>query len=139
MVPEVYAVLKARKAEQNNPATDWVFPTGSGSGHIEECSASFYHNEALQRLATASAAFEAWKKGGSNGGWLDAVTEASNLEPEFLRRHSAVIQTGCKQFVFYCLRNSALTMLAESGCDAFTLARIAGHNSITITQRYCHP
>jgi hypothetical protein len=30
-------------------------------------------------------------------------------------------------------------MLAESGCDAFTLARIAGHSSITITQRYCHP
>jgi len=27
----------------------------------------------------------------------------------------------------------------ESGCDAFTLARIAGHSSITITQRYCHP
>jgi hypothetical protein len=30
-------------------------------------------------------------------------------------------------------------MLAESGCDTFTLARIAGHSSITITQRYCHP
>src|SRR5262249_32113310 len=28
---------------------------------------------------------------------------------------------------------------AEAGCDAFTLARIAGHSSITITQRYCHP
>jgi hypothetical protein len=24
-------------------------------------------------------------------------------------------------------------------CDRFTLARIAGHSSITITQRYCHP
>ncbi|HYA95476.1 MAG TPA: hypothetical protein VEC95_04315 [Terriglobales bacterium] len=24
-------------------------------------------------------------------------------------------------------------------CDPFTLARIAGHSSITITQRYCHP
>jgi hypothetical protein len=30
-------------------------------------------------------------------------------------------------------------MLAEKGCDAFTLAKIAGHSSITITQRYCHP
>jgi hypothetical protein len=26
-----------------------------------------------------------------------------------------------------------------AGCDAFALARIAGHSSITITQRYCHP
>ena len=24
-------------------------------------------------------------------------------------------------------------------CDPFTLARIAGDRSITITQRYCHP
>ena len=39
----------------------------------------------------------------------------------------------------YCLRHTALTWLAESGSDAFTLARIAGHGSITITQRYCHP
>jgi hypothetical protein len=49
------------------------------------------------------------------------------------------IRAGCKQFEIYCLRHSALTMLAESGCDAFTLARIAGHSAITITQRYCHP
>lgn len=27
----------------------------------------------------------------------------------------------------------------RSHCDAFTLARIEGHNSKTITQRYCHP
>jgi hypothetical protein len=32
-----------------------------------------------------------------------------------------------------------LTNLAAAGWDAFTLARIAGHSSITITQRYCHP
>lgn len=44
-----------------------------------------------------------------------------------------------KPFEPYCLRHTALTRLAESGCDAFTLARIAGHSSITITQRYCHP
>jgi integrase len=39
----------------------------------------------------------------------------------------------------YCLRHTALTRLAESGCDVFTLARIAGHSSIAIIQRYCHP
>jgi hypothetical protein len=67
------------------------------------------------------------------------VREAVKLEPEYLRMHSVAIQMGCKRFEIYCLRHSALTMLAESGCDAFTLARIAGHSSITITQRYCHP
>ncbi|MGA2628709.1 MAG: site-specific integrase [Terriglobia bacterium] len=44
-----------------------------------------------------------------------------------------------KPFEPYCLRHTALTNLASAGCDAFTLARIAGHSSITITQRYCHP
>src|SRR6266496_2965779 len=125
MVPEVYAALKRRRAEQSDPATDWVFPSGSASGHIEECSARLYHNEALQKLTAASAAYEAWDKGGCKCDWLNAATEATKLEPEYLKKHSATIQTGYKRFEIYCLRHSALTMLAESGCDAFTLARIA--------------
>lgn len=36
------------------------------------------------------------------------------------------------------MRHTVLTRMAPL-CDAFTLARIAGHSSITITQRYCHP
>ena len=44
-----------------------------------------------------------------------------------------------KPFEPYCLRHTALTWLAKAGCDAFTLARIAGHSNITITQRYVHP
>lgn len=39
-----------------------------------------------------------------------------------------------KIFPPYVLRHTALTRLAEAGCDVFTLARIAGHSSITITQ-----
>jgi integrase len=44
-----------------------------------------------------------------------------------------------KPFEPYCLRHTALTRLAESGCDSFTLMKIAGHSSVTMTQRYCHP
>ena len=32
-----------------------------------------------------------------------------------------------------------LTRLGESGVDAFTIMRIAGHSSITVSQRYIHP
>jgi integrase len=40
----------------------------------------------------------------------------------------------------YTLRHTALTRLGEaSGGDVFALARIAGHSSISITQRYVHP
>jgi integrase len=55
------------------------------------------------------------------------------------QHRKALDDSGVKDFEPYCLRHTALTRLAESGCDAFTLARIAGHSSITITQRYCHP
>ena len=34
---------------------------------------------------------------------------------------------------------SDLTRLGESGCDAWTLARVAGHSSVAISSRYVHP
>jgi site-specific recombinase XerD len=67
------------------------------------------------------------------------VAAKTKLSTDYLARHNDVIKAGVKKFEPYCLRHSALTRLAEAGCDAFTLARIAGHSSITITQRYCHP
>jgi integrase len=44
-----------------------------------------------------------------------------------------------RPFVLYSLRHTFLTRLGQSGCDAWTLARIAGHASITISARYVHP
>jgi hypothetical protein len=32
-----------------------------------------------------------------------------------------------------------LTRLGEAGVDAFTIMRIAGHSSITVSQRFVHP
>jgi hypothetical protein len=32
-----------------------------------------------------------------------------------------------------------LTRLGEAGSDAFTIMRIAGHSSVTVSQRYVHP
>lgn len=42
------------------------------------------------------------------------------------------------EFVLYSLRHTALTRLGENGADAFTM-RIAGHSSVTTSQRYVHP
>jgi integrase len=44
-----------------------------------------------------------------------------------------------KDFVIHSLRHTMLTRLGESGVDAFTIMRIAGHSSITVSQRYIHP
>ena len=52
----------------------------------------------------------------------------------------ALDDSGVKPFVPYTLRHTALTRLGEkAGGDVFVLARIAGHSSITVTQRYVHP
>jgi integrase len=42
-------------------------------------------------------------------------------------------------FVMHSLRHTMLTRLGESGVDAFTIMRIAGHSSIVVSQRYIHP
>jgi integrase len=44
-----------------------------------------------------------------------------------------------RPFVLYSLRHTFLTRLGESGCDAWTLARIAGHSNISMSSRYVHP
>jgi integrase len=44
-----------------------------------------------------------------------------------------------KDFVIHSLRHTMLTRLGEAGADAFTIQRIAGHSSVTVSQRYVHP
>lgn len=44
-----------------------------------------------------------------------------------------------KDFVIHSLRHTMLTRLGESGAGAFEIMRIAGHSSVTVSQRYVHP
>jgi integrase len=56
-------------------------------------------------------------------------------------QHSRALgDSGVPDFVPYVLRHTALTKLGEkAGGNVFALALIAGHSSITVTQRYIHP
>ena len=42
-------------------------------------------------------------------------------------------------FVVHSFRHTMLTRLGMLGVDAFTIMKIAGHSSITVSQRYVHP
>jgi integrase len=42
-------------------------------------------------------------------------------------------------FAVHSLRHTMLTRLGMLGVDALTIMKIAGHSSITISQRYVHP
>jgi integrase len=75
-------------------------------------------------------------------GWVwPAPTSSGHLEPSSIKKqHSkALTVSKVRPFVLYSLRHTFLTRLGESGCDAWTLARIAGHSSIAISARYVHP
>jgi integrase len=84
-----------------------------------------------------------WNKlGKPEEGWVwPALTLSGHVEPSSLRKHHAKAVTDAKvrAFVLYSLRHTFLTRLGQSGCDAWTLARIAGHASINISARYVHP
>jgi integrase len=51
------------------------------------------------------------------------------------RHQNTLKKAGLPEFVPYVFRHTALTRLGELGCDAYTLAKIAGHTSITISTR----
>jgi integrase len=56
------------------------------------------------------------------------------------QHNRALDDSGVQDFVPYVLRHTALTRLGEkAGGSVFALASIAGHSSITVTQRYIHP
>lgn len=95
MLPEVFQVLASRHEAQSHPASGWVFPSESASGHLMQGSAKNQHTRALKASAVAP-------------------------------------------FPPYTLRHTGLTWIAPY-CDAYTLARIAGHSSISMTARYIHP
>jgi len=71
------------------------------------------------------------------GDSLDAAILGTSLD----HQHDAV-RTALKlpkDFVIHSLRHTMLTRLGEAGADAFTIMRIAGHSSVTVSQRYVHP
>lgn len=75
-------------------------------------------------------------------GWIfPARTRSGHVEPNSIygQHLRALRESKVRPFVLYSLRHTFLTRLGESGCDSWTLARIAGHSSIAISARYVHP
>ncbi len=44
-----------------------------------------------------------------------------------------------KDCVIHSLRHTFLTRFGEAGADTFTIKKVAGHSSVTISERYIHP
>ncbi len=75
-------------------------------------------------------------------GWVwPARTQSGHVVPNSIygQHLAALAASKVRPFVLYSLRHTFLTRLGESGCDAWTLARIAGHSSVAVSARYVHP
>ena len=84
-----------------------------------------------------------WERAGKPAeGWVwPAPTVSGHIDHSSLKKQhvKAVKLAKVRPFVLYSLRHTFLTRLGQSGCDAWTLARIAGHSSIGMSKRYVHP
>ena len=84
-----------------------------------------------------------WKAAGEPGeGWVwPAETKVGHINHDSLKvQHKKALKLAkIRPFEVYCIRHTFLTRLGESGCDVWTLARVAGHSNISISQRYVHP
>jgi integrase len=84
-----------------------------------------------------------WEAAGKPAeGWVWAApTQSEHFEKSTLKKQhkKALTLSKVRPFVLYSLRHTFLTRLGESGCDAWTLARIAGHSSVAMSARYVHP
>jgi integrase len=116
IIPDVYRVLKSRHEAQGKPTEGWVFPSTAKCGHLEQGTSKTQHSAAIAKVNAETIK-------------ANAKREAAGEKP---------LPLPLSTFEPYVMRHTALTRMAPF-CDAFTLARIAGHSSITITQRYCHP
>ena len=94
-----------------------------------------------------------WEAAGKpSDGWVwpaptrSGHVESSSLKKQHAKTFKSIAEQATKNngkpvrpFVLYSLRHTFLTRLGESGCDVWTLARIAGHSSIGVSSRYVHP
>jgi len=80
------------------------------------------------------------KEGKPKEGWVfPAPTKSERVESVKSQHRKALKDSKVKPFVLYSLRHTMLTRLGESGAEAFTIQKIAGHSSAVISQRYVHP
>jgi integrase len=93
-------------------------------------------------LTSRAAAMLELRRQDSTSAFVFAIGSKKPLLPSSLAHLHARVRRRLKlrsEFVLYSLRHTALTRLGESGADAFTIMRIAGHSSVTTSQRYVHP
>lgn len=82
------------------------------------------------------------RRGQAASGLVFHREDGSPLYQTWLNQQHAALRTLLKlpvEFVPHSFRHSFGTRLGEAGADAFTIMRLMGHSSVTVSQKYVHP
>jgi integrase len=130
------------------------YPTGRalyGFIHIDQGKSKYAkRNVSLTARSKALLEMRHAQQGQPAEGWVfPAETVSGHTDGDSLKgQHAKALKESglaltkgsrLEGIVPYTFRHSMLTRLAEAGADGFAIQRIAGHSSISVTQRYVHP
>ena len=88
----------------------------------------------------AVAALKKW--GPEESGFVFRKPDGTPWTDSHLDQQHSRVRTLLKlpdDFVLHSLRHTFGTRLGEAGADAFTIMRLMGHSTVTVSQRYVHP
>jgi len=91
---------------------------------------------------TKRAAAVLYRRGPAKAGYVFHRGDGTPLYQTSLNQQHAKVRKVLKlptDFVPHSFRHSFGTRLGESGADAFTIMRLMGHSSVTVSQKYVHP
>jgi integrase len=119
-------------------------PVGAAKfGYVHVCKSKSRNAQRNVSLTARAKAMLAERKAGTVSEWVfpgereGRAIVGTSLSHQHKRVRDKLNLPG--DFVIHWLRHTMLTRLGEAGVDAFTIMRIAGHSSVTVSQRYVHP
>lgn len=116
--------------------------TGAKFGYLQVREGKSRHAQRTISLTARVSALLRARAAGATCAWVFAGKAEKPYVGTYLNRLHQKARNTLKlpaDFVIHSLRHTMLTRLGEAGVDAFTIMRIAGHSSITVSQRYVHP
>jgi integrase len=78
----------------------------------------------------------------AGSGYVFHRPDGSELYQTWLNQQHSAARESLKMpddFVLHSLRHTFGTRLGEAGADTFTIMKLMGHSSVTVSQRYVHP
>lgn len=121
---------------------DIAFPKpGERFGWLHVRSGKSRHAKRSLRLTARAVEMLRARKAAGSVGYVFSTEAGGPYLVTYIDRLHARAREAAKfspEFVIHSLRHTMLTRMGNAGVDAFTIKNIAGHSSVTISERYVH-